>query len=232
MKIAFLGDSITKGHTLENESKRFSTLMCNALGAEEQNCGSTGTLVAKAGLSKNADPLNTKSIVVKNGLSVDLKQPFVERVMDMKGADYAVVFGGTNDYYWSDTPISDCDDSESVAYFKNAVDYLCKCLLTMYPKERILFVTPYPHHGCGNYYGGESWLDPQEHDTDGRNYLGHQMLDYVDAIIEVCNRYDIECVDLYRTTTFDWKKMTTDGCHPNEAGHCWICDQLLSAKLW
>ena len=88
MKIAFLGDSITLGYALEHrEEDRFSAVLCRNLGHEESNFGITGTLMARAGLSAS------------DGTS------FVDRCAQMTDAEYAIVFGGTNDYFWSDTPI-------------------------------------------------------------------------------------------------------------------------------
>ena len=83
MKIAFLGDSITFGYALEDKSCRYATLVSKALGFEEENYGITGTLVAKAGLNR------------EDG------KDFVSRAELIDGADVAVIFGGTNDYFWS-----------------------------------------------------------------------------------------------------------------------------------
>ena len=46
MKIAFLGDSITLGYALEHREDRYSTRVCEMLGAEEENFGIAGTLMA------------------------------------------------------------------------------------------------------------------------------------------------------------------------------------------
>ena len=101
MKFAFLGDSITLGYALENrEQDRFPAVFSRMTGHTEINLGITGTLVARAGLSAS------------DGTA------YVDRYPQMEGADYAVVFGGTNDYFWSDTPISGGDGD---AYFVNAV---------------------------------------------------------------------------------------------------------------
>ena len=50
-RVVFLGDSITLGYGLENQSDRFATVFCRMIGAEEINYGITGTLMARAGLS-------------------------------------------------------------------------------------------------------------------------------------------------------------------------------------
>lgn len=216
MKFAFLGDSITLGYALDNrERDRFPAVFCRMTGHTEVNLGITGTLVARAGLSAS------------DGTA------YVDRYPQMEGADYAVVFGGTNDYFWSDTPISGCRNENIVgrdgdAYFVNAVRTLCRGLLAMFPKERILFLTPYHHHGIGNYSGGSYWRDSSEHDTDRVNFVGHTLSDYADVLCEVCGEYGIRVLDL-RTSepAFDWRTMTIDGCHPNEAGHKWLAERIM-----
>ena len=104
MTIAFLGDSITMGYALENPADRFSAVLCGKLGASEVNHGITGTLVARAGLSRS------------NGTS------YIDRVGEMGGVDFAVVYGGTNDYFWSDEPIDGCGKE----YFAFAVKELVR----------------------------------------------------------------------------------------------------------
>ena len=46
MKIAFLGDSFTLGYGLANREECYTTKVCKLLGAEEENFGIAGTLMA------------------------------------------------------------------------------------------------------------------------------------------------------------------------------------------
>ena len=186
MKIAFLGDSITLGYALdERDRDRFPAVFCRMTGHEEINLGITGTLVARAGLS------------AFDGTA------YVDRYPQTAGADYAVVFGGTNDYFWSDTPISGGDGD---AYFDNAVRSLCLGLLELFPKENILFLTPYPHHGIGNFAGGSHWRESGEHDTDNVNFVGHTLSDYADVLCKICAEYGIRVLDLRKAEpAFDWR---------------------------
>ncbi|MBQ9996142.1 MAG: SGNH/GDSL hydrolase family protein [Clostridia bacterium] len=208
MKIAFLGDSITLGYALERrETDRFPAVFCRMTGHEEINLGITGTLVARAGLSAS------------DGTA------YVDRFPQTAGADYAVVFGGTNDYFWSDTPISGGDGD---VYFGNAVHTLCRGLLAMFPKEKILFLTPYPHHGIGNFAGGTYWRESSEHDTDCVNFVGHTLTDYADVLCNICEEYGIRVLDLRKCEEpFDWRSMTSDGCHPNPSGHRWLAERIM-----
>ena len=211
MTIAFLGDSITFGYALEDKSCRYSTLVCEKLGADEINHGITGTLVAKAGLSR------------------DDGTAYVDRLDLVLDADVTVIFGGTNDYFWSDRPIMPPDGECAPEYFYCALNKLCKRIKEARGGKPTLFVTPYPHHGIGNFKGGEHFKDKSEHDTSEINYNGQVISDYVDAIKEVCGKYEIPVLDLYYGSDFDWRIMTSDGCHPNPVGHKWLADKVTVA---
>ena len=213
MKITFLGDSITMGYGLTDPlNDRFSRLVCDRLGAEEDNQGITGTLIARAGLNRT----DGKSYVDRIGLT--------------DGAELAVVFGGTNDYFWSDQPILPPDDAADAdeRYFAVAVETLCCHICTHRAAEKTLIVTPYPHHGTGNRFGGSAWNDADAHDTDARNFNGHRLADYGAFLAAAGAVYGIPVLDL-RNAGFDWRTMTLDGCHPNPAGHLWLAERVTDA---
>ena len=197
MTIAFLGDSITLGYGLDRKESRYSALVSRELGMEERNFGITGTLVAKAGLNR-ADG-----------------KDFLSRVSLIDDADVAVVFGGTNDYFWSDHPI----DGRTDGAFSVAVRRLAEHVRDKRAGRLTLFVTPYPHNGIGNFLGGADWRDSNRHDTEARNFNGHTLADYADAIAAVCSEHGIPCLRLFDNFGFDWREHTIDGCHPNEEGH-------------
>lgn len=210
--IAFLGDSITLGYGLSNQAARFSTLVCKELDAKEENYGITGTLIANAGVSRD------------KGIS------FVERAPLIEKANLAVIFGGTNDYFWSDRPIGAPKGAEdSTEYFEVAVDRLFRFCAEHRPKGTTLIVTPYPHHGVGNYQGAECWNAHNDHDTDTLNLHGHRLCDYVACIAQAAERYDLPLLNLHDNTDFDWHRHTLDGCHPNEAGHRCLAQSIAKA---
>ena len=209
MKIAFLGDSITFGYGLEDKSKRYSTLVSNELGLEEENYGITGTLVAKAGMNK------------KDG------KDFISRLELIKNADIAVVFGGTNDYFWSDEKI--CGDAHDEKYFADAIEIICRFFNEERKGKINLLVTPYSHNGVGNYLGGESHNASSRHDTTEKNYNGYVLLDYVKVMTDIAEKFGIPCLDLHKELEFDWRVHTMDGCHPNEEGHVVLADAVTKA---
>ncbi len=205
MRIAFLGDSITCGYALPELTKRYSTVLCADLGLEEENYGITGTLIARAGLNRTDG------------------KDFVSRLHLIDGADIAVVFGGTNDYFWSDVPIH---GGEGDADFANAVEAICRYIHRVRAGRITLVVTPYPHNGVGNFLGGETWRTAARHDTEAVNFCGHTLAEYAAVIEETCLKYHIPCLNLHKSFAFDHRRHTLDGCHPNEEGHRLLAEAI------
>ena len=208
MTIGFLGDSITLGYGLDNKERRYATLVAKALEMEELNFGITGALVAKAGLNRTDG------------------NDFLSRAHLIDEADIAVIFGGTNDYFWSDAAIYGSGDQ----YFESAVRTLAETVREKRSGKLTLFVTPYPHNGVGNFYGGSYWKDSNRHDTTEKNYNGHTLKEYADVTVKICKENDIPCLNLYEDFGFCWQKHTSDGCHPNEEGHI-VLAKAIAEKL-
>ncbi len=212
-KIAFLGDSITLGYGLENREDRFSTVTSKMLGAIEENYGITGTLVARAGLNNSDD------------------NAYIDRVHLVDNADYIVIFGGTNDYFWSDCKIAPEDVNETdEKYFTVAVDHIIEHCKEVNDASNILIVTPYPHHGIGNFLGGADFKDKSEHDTSELNYNGHHIGEYAEYLVKAATEAGVNILDLYTDSDFVWQELTSDGCHPNPKGHIWLAERV-AAKL-
>lgn len=208
VNIAFLGDSITLGYGLTDPADRFSTLICKANGANEENYGITGTLMARAGM---------------NALD---GRCYVDRVKLVSDADKIVIFGGTNDYFWSDTPIFPPSGDESDAYFLNAVRKIFNYCVSLGKGKDTLIVTPYPHNGIGNFYGGKTHEESSRHDTDCVNYNGHRLIDYVSVLDSEAKALGLRVLNLHNIPDFDWKIHTSDGCHPNPEGHRWLAEKI------
>ena len=212
--VVFLGDSITLGYGLENQTERFSSVFCRMTNTIEINYGATGTLMARAGIS------------TADGSS------FIDRYPMMEDGDLVIVFGGTNDYFWTDAPISG-DVCEDDRYFENAVHHLCSGLKEKYAGKPIVFILPYKMRGIGNYFGGENSLAHNGHNTDQKNYVGHTLIEYVNMQKSICLSYGIYALDLYTELGADMAycdsdelRYTLDGCHPNIEGHRYIANLL------
>lgn len=205
MTVAFLGDSITCGYGLSDVSQRYTALLSQNLGLEEENYGITGTLIAQAGLNRTDG------------------RDFVSRLHLIDRADIAVIFGGTNDYFWSDLPIR---GGEGDAWFANAMDTICQYIQSVRAGKITLIVTPYPHNGVGNFQGGETWKTASRHDTEAVNFCGHTLSDYATVMEEACLKYGIPCLNLHKNFAFDHLLHTLDGCHPNEEGHRLLAEAI------
>lgn len=212
--IVFLGDSITMGYGLPDPRKRFSTLFCEKNGYIENNYGITGTLIAKAGPSRSdgSSFLDRYSAMTDNG-------------------DLIVVFGGVNDYFWSDEPIT--GDIWDDRYFSCAVRHLCGGLKEKYPGSPIVFLLPYRQRGIGNFASGADGKEHSFHNTDTENFVGCTMEAYVLVLEQICRENGICTLDLFRNfgidiahSDADFETYTLDGCHPNENGHLRIAELL------
>ena len=55
-------------------------------------------------------------------------------------------------------------------------------------------------------------------------------LEIAREIRRVCEENDIPCLNLFHDFGFSWQEHTSDGCHPNEAGHILIA-KAITEKL-
>ena len=129
--------------------------------------------------------------------------PVIDRYTEMDDdADYVIVVGGKNDY----------NKQLSIASFKTGLATLCAGLVNKYAERgsRIAFFTPWDDYDSGT--------DPST----------IKLIEYVDAIIEICGKYSIQVFDSSRKSSmfmFDatfrtnYCQSATDISHLNSAGH-------------
>lgn len=204
-KIAFLGDSITEGHGLEDVKDVFWNVLANRTGALCYGYGIGGTRIA---------PSRTPSTEKHD-------QYFGSRVDQMiPDADVIVVFGGTNDFGHGDAPFGAPVDRDPVS-FCGALACLLEQLIERYPSAEIVVLTPL-HRLTEEQTGLNERGLPRWRNLEG----------YVDAIREVSAWYGIPVLDLFRTSGIQPAveslriRYMPDGLHPNEAGH-----RLLASRL-
>ena len=138
MKINFLGDSITEGAWAIPKGKRYSTLVCQMLGATENNYGIGGTRIAKQ-----------KQLGVGEKDDTD----FFTRAQTMdKEADFVFVFGGTNDYGHGDAAIGSLQDVTRNTFY-GALKALVEYLISVYGKSRLCFILPLHRYNEDNPCG-------------------------------------------------------------------------------
>ena len=165
---------------------------------------------------------------------------FVQRVETMieedtnKDANIITVFGGVNDWGQESTstasspiPLGTINDAMPADYteattFYKALKYLCNILIQNYPNAKIMFITPI---GANPDSGVTSF-------ANGTNSLGLTIMDYRNAMKEVCQTYGIEVSDVggcsgitpvvasQKTAFFlAYAQDNLGGLHPNPDGH-------------
>lgn len=205
-KIAFLGDSITEGHGVENPENFFWRRIEKSTGANCYGYGIGGTRIAMQ---------KTPS---ENPLWDFYFGSRVERMIP--DADIVVVFGGTNDFGHGDAPFGE-DTDRTEETFCGAYHVLLEKLIKRYPKAQIVVMTPL-HRDSENELGVNEIGLPREFTLEK----------YVDTIISISGYYGIPVLDLFRTSGLQpavpilKKNYMPDGLHPNDAGH-----EKLAARL-
>ncbi len=140
---------------------------------------------------------------------------FVNRFSNMDDdADLVIVFGGTNDYGSSYTvDFGTPSDTEKTTFY-GALNYLCNGLIEKYNGKTIVFMTPL------------------HRDIETANVKGKTLLDYVNAIKEVCQTFGIPVIDTYNISGFTPKNNSfkqaylPDGLHPNEIGYKLLAERI------
>lgn len=153
-------------------------------------------------------------------------QPMSERYATMTDTtDLITVWGGVNDYgngaYGSQggLAIGSITDTTNTT-FKGALKILIEGLVTKYPTKKIAFITPIQMNEASSmqYKNGKK-----------PNSLGHTLLDYSEAMKEVCAVYGIPCLDMYKTSGVNEKNIPTltyDGLHPSDEGFAFLSHKI------
>ncbi len=207
--IDFLGDSITEGYlVLDRENNRYDSRVKKHFKLKEAyNYGLGGTRLAH---QHEAD------IKPRHDLC------FCGRAYDMNpDADLIVVFGGTNDYGHGDAPVGQATDKTPDTFY-GAVDFLINILAELYPKAKVVFMTP------AHRVGDEK---PSVRETKKSDAL--PLKGYCEIIKQKCGEYNIPVLDLYEELGInpnneeDKVKYVPDGLHYNDEGHRFIAERLI-----
>ncbi|MBC7847261.1 MAG: SGNH/GDSL hydrolase family protein [Flavobacterium sp.] len=141
-----------------------------------------------------------------------LSSSMLARYDDMiADADIITVFGGTNDIYY-DLPVGVMSDRVNTTFY-GSLHLLCLGLQAKYPTKGIGFITPL------NYR-----ITP--------NGNGEYLLDFINAIIQVCGFYGIPVFDLYHSGGVSHNNAAqvisyyVDGVHPTILSH-----ELMARRL-
>lgn len=139
-------------------------------------------------------------------------------------ADLITVFGGTND--WGNDggkPLGTMGDTTPLTVY-GAIDTIITTVLRDFPKARLAFFTPLQRNSDGPG-PGSGWSETVV------NGEGVHLKEIADAIKEVCEKYAVPVLDLYRTsgiTDINMEYFLYDGLHPSQAGYERISTQIAS----
>lgn len=129
---------------------------------------------------------------------------------EFSDSDLIFIFGGTNDFGNAATLGNIENTSADTTTFYGALKNLCENLNSLYPQAEIVFATPI-------------YRD---------DYNGMKLSNYCQAIKDVCNEYNIKCIDLYNESgiTADNNDIyLRDGIHPTPEGYALLAENI--AKL-
>lgn len=144
VQINFLGDSITEGAGASSREKRYTTIVCNRLGARENNFGKGGTRIAPQ-IQKAGDPYG---------------ENFLLRAKAMpKDADFTFVMGGTNDYGHGDAALGIVGDLAQDTFCAAFAD-LARYMRDNFGTGKVCFIVPLPRYDQDNPYGDGSKTRP------------------------------------------------------------------------
>ena len=213
MKINFLGDSITAGAWLTSPNDKYTVLLCEKLGATENNYGISATRIARQ---------------TKPSENASFDQDFLSRLDGLdETADFTFVFGGTNDYGHGDAPLGNIKD-ETPYTFYGAMNIMTEYLTEKIGKDKFCYILPLPRFN----------EDDPRGDNGCKAVAGNPLEAYREAIKNVALKYGADVLDLNclfpRPKAQAADELTADGLHPNAKGHKIIADRLyeyLTKKL-
>lgn len=198
-EIVTFGDSITAG---VNTERSYSDDLHTVTGASVINLSLPNSCIS----NKPAD----------DTIGSDTTDTFVTRYKNIdKNADIIWIFGGINDWVY-DHVMGD-DHSTDTTTFKGALRTMLSALRNDHPYATILMGTPMMM----------DWTKRPATNgniSTGENSRGLKILDYVNAVKEVCAEYAVPVLDMYHEMFYpfndDFKsKWMTDNLHPTRLGH-------------
>ena len=205
-KMNFIGDSITVGHTLENqEADVFWGVLGRETGAIVRGYGIGGTRIAKQ-LNETGDPI--------------WHRYFGSRVDEMDAdADVIVVFGGTNDYGHGDAPLGSFADRTPDTFY-GACPTMMRSLIEKYPTAVIVVMTPiHRENDLAPKLAGVPLVTYVNIMKETAQYYGLPVLDL------------FACAGIQPSIPAQKKAFCPDGLHPNDAGNRRLADRLTAFLL-
>ena len=244
-KIVNFGDSIFGNFRDANETtdKSISRMIAEATGATVYNCGFGGCRMAWHSEHWRAFSMFALADAITTGVWTDqdaaidaspsgMPSYFSETLallksIDFTDVDYITIGYGVNDFT-GNVFIDAHSGLTEQQYFKGALDYSLRTILTAFPNIRVIVITPcwmwYPNADTG-------LLDYDSDDAQAVNTRNLTLPDYVNACKTVCEKYHVPCIDTYTELGFNQYSYTayfnvkgvdgasaSDGTHPKQSG--------------
>ena len=252
--IVNFGDSIFGNFRDTNETtdKSISRMIAEATRATVYNCGFGGCRMSYHSAGWRAFSMYALADAITTGVWTEqdsaiaspptgLPSYFSETLALLKSinfndVDYITIGYGVNDFngnIWIDAR----SGLEEYQYFKGALEYSLRTILTTYPNIRIVDITPcwmwYPNTDTG-------LLDYDSDNAQAVNTRNLTLPDYVEACKEVCKKYHVPCIDTYEELGFNpysYKayfnvkgvdgSVVSDGVHPKQSGRQLRADRIV-----
>ena len=129
--------------------------------------------------------------------------PYVFRYDDMEEADIIIVQGGGHNDYGCLIPIGSIDDTTATTFY-GGLNILIEGLKEKYPDSYILFMT-----------GFDTYND-KNNSVGAKNSAGVYYSEYAEAIINACEKHNVDCLDIYHKLPFIRARHSVDGTHPTQ----------------
>lgn len=132
------------------------------------------------------------------------RSPLALRYENIPKVDMIFIFMGSNDF-GCDVPMGKITDNTDVSFY-GAWNMVLTKLKDKFPETKIVLMTPVPRYSMTE------------------NKLGLKLDDYVAAIKEIAEKYELPVMDLYTLTADIFtedaiEELMPDKIHPNEEGH-------------
>lgn len=138
---------------------------------------------------------------------------------DLNLADTVTILAGTNDFKLN-VPIGEITENNyDESTFTGAYQLLFEEIESGNPDAEVYLITPLQR-------------DNDNYDINTVNEAGHKLVDYVDRIKELSDKYGYEVIDLYgdsEITIDTLDDYTVDGLHPNDVGFEVMANEIMDA---
>ncbi len=196
--ILFLGDSITEGACAVGVENVYHQVCAKILGANTVIDGISGSRIARKHIPSETPRFD-----------LDFNKRLAEH---NENIDFAVIFGGVNDFGHGDAPFGE-DGDTTPDTFVGAVNCLCKTLKEKYV-ENAAFILPMHNIHDSNPFG----------EFGKKPAAGKLLREYGLKIKEIASSYGYPVLDLWDDPKLnpllpENEPLFADGLHPTNAGH-------------